>query len=129
MKSPDLIKFKEVIDSTGSLVVVQNDLPFDINRVFWIFDVEEGGVRGNHANISTQKVVICIKGWVEVELESPDGVKSNYVLQNKDEGLLIPSLYWNKIKFHDKAVIICIASGNYNEQDYIKDYEVFKRGK
>lgn len=126
MESPHVINFKEIGDSTGKLVVAGDELNFDIKRVFWIYDVEEGGQRGNHANIASKKIVVCLKGRVEVELEDLHGEKSYYTLSRKNEGLLIPVLYWNRIRFLDGAVLMCIASEEYNEADYIRNYEEFK---
>jgi hypothetical protein len=129
MQIPHIIKFKEVVDSTGTLVVAHKELPFQMERVFWIHGVEEGGLRGNHANINSSKVVICLNGEVDIELEGLDGSKTRFQLRNNNEGLLIPNLFWNKIKFHNNALLMCIASGVFNEKDYIRDYSDFRNYK
>lgn len=129
MVEPKIIKLKNIINEDAGLVIAQNDreLPFEVKRVYWFYGVPEGQVRGHHAHKENQKVLICTQGLVEVLLEHSTGYQYKFKLNKPYIGLYIPPLYWGTYKFKNNATMISLASELYDEDDYIRDYEVFKR--
>ena len=130
MKRPEIICLKNIINQEAGLVVAQNDgsLPFKVNRVYWFYDVPEGQTRGHHAHKKNQKLLVCNTGKVEVRLEDREGNVFEFILEKPYEGLYVPPLHWGTYKFVDEASMICLASEMYDEGDYIRDYEEFKKG-
>lgn len=129
MDEPKIIKLKNIVNEEAGLVVAQsdNDFPFVIKRVYWFYGVPEGQVRGHHAHKQNKKLLICTAGNIEVELENPAGKRFEFALERPHEGLLVPPLYWGTYKFRNNATMISLASELYDEDDYIRDYEAFKR--
>lgn len=128
MVEPKIIKLKNIINEAAGLVVAQNDqeLPFEIKRVYWFYQVPEAQERGHHAHKKNQKILVCNKGTIEVNLENTSGKKFDFVLDKPFEGLFVPALYWGTFRFKGEASMICLASELYTEEDYIRDYEEFK---
>ena len=129
MDEPKIIKLKNIINEEAGLVVAQSDMdfPFVIKRVYWFYGVPEGQVRGHHAHKENQKILICNQGLVEVILENPAGNRFEFTLERPHEGLLVPPLHWGTYTFRNNATMISLASELYKEDDYIRDYELFKR--
>ena len=129
MVEPKIIKLKNIINEDAGLVVAQNDsnLPFEVKRVYWFYQVPEGQVRGHHAHKKNQKILICTQGLVEVSLEHTSGFQQKFKLDKPFEGLFIPPFYWGTYKFTNNAAMISLASALYDEDDYIRNYEDFKR--
>ncbi len=114
-------------DERGSLTVgeVGKDIPFDIRRVYWIYDVPECKERGKHANRITYQYLIAVKGCVRIALEDKNG-RSTYVLDAPDKGLLIPPLTWNELlHFSADAVLLVLSSHPYRPEMYINSYDEF----
>ena len=114
-------------DSRGSLIALEanKDIPFEIKRVYYIFNTKEGVVRGHHAHKTLEQVLICVSGSCTIVLD--DGKKRNEVLLDKPNiGLYIGANIWHEMKdFSPGAVLIVLASDWYNEADYIRDYSEF----
>lgn len=125
------VKFPTRGDERGRLVIQEgmSDLvPFEIKRTFFIFDTTPGTVRGNHAHYKNRQMLICVSGACTICCEMPDGTKSSYRLDWPDKGLLIEGMVWHDMReFSKDAVLLVLASEHYNEQDYIRHYEDFKR--
>ena len=125
------IAFTPKGDSRGQLIALESlseQIPFDIKRVYYIFDTTPGTVRGNHAHQNLKQVLICVSGACTIECEMPDGEKTSHRLDWPDRGLLIEGLVWRRMKeFSKDAVLLVLASEHYDESDYIRDYEAFKR--
>ena len=113
---------------TGFLVSTQKEsnLPFVIKRVFWVQQVPPTFLRGQHAGYQTEEVIICIRGSVEVHVESKAG-RQTFVLNQPDVGLYIPAKCWIELTFSPDALLLCLASTDYDEQDYISDYATFQQ--
>ena len=125
----DMISFPVHGDHTGSLVALEkgSDFPFEIKRVYYIFDTTPGTVRGNHAHKNLKQVLICVSGACTIACEMPDGTKVENRLDWPNRGLLIEGLVWRQMKdFSKDAVLIVLASEHYDEVDYIRDYQAFK---
>ena len=115
-------------DTRGRLYVVSQQqlvCPFSMQRAFWITDVREGMVRGEHANRSCTELVVAVKGSVRIWLT--DGREETEVLLNSpDMGIYIPPMVWCRLTdFSADAVVLGLADEDYDRSTYINDYEAF----
>ena len=121
------VSFKPLGDERGSLVALEGSksVPFDIKRVYYIFDTKEGVSRGFHAHLNLKQVVVCVKGSCRFVLDN--GMqKEEIILDDATEGLLIEGLTWREMyDFSPDCVLIILANKYYNENDYIRDYDEF----
>ena len=122
-----LIEFKSFVDDRGSLIAIEkgNNSPFEIKRVYYIFNNLNGVERGSHAHINLRQIAIAIAGSCTFILD--DGRKREEIsLNSPSKGLLIEGLIWREMKsFSKDCVLVVLASEPYNEDDYIRDYEDF----
>lgn len=121
-----LLKIPVVEDIRGNLAFIQNDvLPFEFKRVYYLFDVPSNSFRGSHAHINQSEVLIALSGSFEVVLN--DGFeKKSFLLNKPNIGLYIPIGMWRELEnFSSGAVCLVFASGTYDEQDYIRDFDQF----
>lgn len=118
-------------DERGKLIALEalTDLvPFEVKRVYYIFDTTPGTVRGNHAHKDLRQLLVCVSGACTIACEMPDGSKSEHRLDWPDRGLLIEGLVWRQMKeFSKDAVLLVLASEHYDESDYIRSYDEFRR--
>lgn len=122
MKAPKLIEFKSKLETRGNLSFTEGveQVPFDIKRVYWLYDVPEGQQRGGHAHKSAEQVIVCTKGQIKLELESKNGEKLDFILDSPKVGLYIPPFWWRKMLFNEQAMMIGLASDGFLEEDYIR---------
>ena len=124
-----LFNIPKVLDARGNLSFIEKgtDLLFDIKRVHWIYDVPGGEIRGGHAFKELNEVIIALSGSFDIVLHN--GVTScRYSLNRSYRGLYIPEMYWRTMEnFSTNAVCLVIASTFYSEEDYIHDFETFKK--
>ena len=125
------VNFQPHGDERGQLVALESsspEVPFEVKRVYYIYDTTLGTVRGNHAHKDLKQVLICLSGACTIVCEMPDGSVSEHRLDWPDRGLLIEGLVWRQMKnFSKDAVLMVLASEHYDESDYIRDYESFKK--
>lgn len=124
---PALIELKRIYDPRGNLSVVEEfrDLPFEIKRVFWIYDVPGGDNRGGHAHKELYQFIIATSGSFHVEITDGDK-KVSYFLNHPFMGVLLPPGYWaSQVDFSSGAVCMVLASDYFDEEDYIRDYDEF----
>jgi len=115
------------IGSSSLLTIAENvDIPFQIKRAFWITSIKKGEIKGEHAHKKSRQLLICISGELQIVLEDKDGNKYSYLLSKPNEAVYIPAQYWGKIVYKKDSVILALASDEYDEQDYIRDYNIFK---
>ena len=118
-------------DDRGRLIVqegLSEYIPFDIKRTFFIFDTTPGTIRGKHAHYKNRQMLICVSGACTVVCEMPDGTKSTHRLDWPDKGLLIEGMVWHDMReFSKDAVLLVLASEHYDEEDYVRSYDMFKR--
>lgn len=114
--------------SLGFITVAENlkDLPFEIKRVYWTYYTPQDVIRGGHAHKDLQQVIIAVSGIIEFNTEDKSKNKETFILDNPSKGLYLPKLVWRDIKFSHNAVLLCLASEFYTEEDYIRSYEDFK---
>ena len=114
-------------DERGSLIAIEQgyNAPFEIKRVYYIFDTKEGVERGFHAHINLKQICIAVKGSCTFVLD--DGKKREEIkLTNPNQGLFIEGLIWREMKnFTPDCVLVVLASEHYDESDYIRDYDKF----
>ncbi len=123
IKRPELYAFTQIADSRGNLSFLEElkDIPFEVKRVYWLHEVPEQQVRGGHAHKVGEQVIVCIQGVIEVVLESQEGERLTYTLDQPDKGLYIPPFWWGKMLFKYKAVLLGLASDEFSEDDYIRN--------
>ncbi|WP_419239831.1 sugar 3,4-ketoisomerase [Photobacterium leiognathi] len=123
----NLIEFSRLGDDRGALVSLEQNknIPFDIKRVYYIFDTKKGVARGFHAHKDLQQIAICVKGSCRFILDN--GVQRESVLLDKpNKGLLINSIIWREMHdFSEDCVLMVLASHQYDESDYIRNYDEF----
>ena len=120
-------QFQQHGDNRGQLVSLEefNDIPFEIKRVYYMYDTVSGVTRGYHAHKSLEQILICIHGSCKIRLDNGKEKKIIY-LEKPYEGLYVPNNMWREMyDFSPDAVLMCLASEIYNEDDYIRDYEEF----
>ena len=126
----DLLHFRVRGDHSGSLVALEKgeDFPFDIKRVYYIWGTDKDAVRGKHAHRKLEQVIVCTSGSCDFILD--DGHERVTVhLDKPSQGLHIKSNIWREFtNFSPDCVVMVLASEHYDEADYIRDYEVFKKG-
>ncbi|MCB0448331.1 MAG: WxcM-like domain-containing protein [Gelidibacter sp.] len=121
------IKIPQVHDHRGKLAVVEKDsIPFAVRRVYYLYDIPSDAYRGGHAHLQQQSVIIALSGSFEVLVD--DGKEQKRVMLNKpDSGLYIPTGIWREIEnFSSGAVCLVLASTDFDETEYIRDYNKFK---
>jgi UDP-2-acetamido-3-amino-2,3-dideoxy-glucuronate N-acetyltransferase len=122
-----IFDFPKIGDERGSLVPLEQmgNIPFEIKRVYYMYDLQYDLARGFHAHKEIKQVLICIKGSCNVLLD--DGIQKEEVLLNQSNtGLLIDVLVWHEMyNFSEDCILLVIASDYYNEDDYIRDYKDF----
>lgn len=114
-------------DARGALTIVESmgNVPFPIERVFWIYDVPAGAERGYHANKVSYEYLVAVCGSVDVCLEDKNG-RRTYNLSSKNSGILVPPETWRELKnFSHDAVLLAFASHNYDASTYINSHEEF----
>ncbi len=123
-----LITLPKIEDRRGNLSVVEKDIiPFEIKRVYYLYDVPSGAFRGGHAHINQSEFLVALSGSFNVILN--DGKQKFTITLNKpNEGLLIPTGIWRELEnFSSGAVCLVLASDVFDEADYIRDFEIFKQ--
>ena len=127
--SPCLIEFKAIGSSDlGYITAVQypKDLPFAIKRVYWTYFTPHNVERGNHAHRELHQVIIAVSGIIKFSIEGINGNKTEFVLDNPATGLYLPPMHWRTIYFSHNAILLCMASDEYYEEDYIRTYQEFR---
>ena len=122
--------FQQHGDERGMLVALEefNDIPFEIKRVYYMYDTKKGVHRGFHAHKSLEQILICIHGSCKILLDN--GKEKKIVsLEKPYEGLYVANNIWREMfDFSLDAVLMVLASDIYNEKDYIRDYDEFLKG-
>lgn len=124
-----MIKFQTHGDERGALIALEEkrNIPFEVKRVYFMYDTKSGVHRGFHAHKNLKQVLFCPCGSCTVMLDS--GKEKKYVrLDNPTEGLLVEACMWREMfDFSPDAVLMVLASDFYKEEDYIRDYDEFVR--
>lgn len=125
-----ILDITKVHDTRGNLSVLQeNDIPFAMKRIYYLYDIPSGGRRGGHSHINQQELLVALSGSFDVILN--DGKEQKTVTLNKPNvGLLIVSGIWRELEnFSSGAVCLVLASDVFEEEDYIRDFEEYALSK
>lgn len=125
-----LIQIREHGDERGKLYALENqkEIPFDIKRIFYISGVKDGESRGDHANLKSQFVLICVVGTCKIEVNMGEK-KEIVVLDRADKALYLSPNVWKRMyDFSEGAVLLVLSDTEYCPDDYIYDYEEYLRG-
>jgi hypothetical protein len=130
MTDPHLIKFPKLGNPSIGYISVseqQAEIPFEVRRLFWTYYTPENIVRGRHAHNVTEQILIAAAGRITVTTELADGIIHTYRLEDPHVGLYVPPHAWHTMQYSHSAVQLVLASAPYDEQDYIRNYDDFKR--
>lgn len=121
----ELIHFNKIEDPRGSLTPIEagKDIPFNIKRAYYLYDVPSGAIRAGHAHKALEQIVLATSGSFDVLVK--DGKSSHrYHLNRPYIGLYLPNMVWREVdNFSAGAVCFVLASQHYDESDYYRDYE------
>lgn len=123
-----LITFDKNHQIKGNLTSVVNtsNIPFDIKRVYYLYDVPGGLSRGGHAHVDLQQLVVALSGSFDITVDDSK-TKRTFQLSRPNIGLLLPSGLWRELSnFSSGSICMVLASEEYDEQDYLRNYEEFK---
>lgn len=122
-----MIELPKISDPRGNLTFIEggNHIPFDIKRVYYLYDVPGGAERGGHAHKNLHQLIVAMSGSFDVVLD--DGLnKKRYHLNRSYQGLYVCSMIWRELdNFSSGSVCMVLASNNYDEDDYYRNYESF----
>ena len=114
-------------DERGQLIALEEfkDIPFQIKRVYYMYDTAEGVIRGCHAHKNLQQILVCIHGSCKIKLDNGEETKI-IPLEKPYEGLYVSNAMWREMyDFSKDAVLMVLASEPYDESDYIRNYDEF----
>lgn len=129
MNKVKIIELPKILDRRGNLSFFENcnQIPFNIKRTYWIYDVPGGQIRGSHAFKKSHEFIIALSGSFDVVLH--DGTKEvKYSLNRSYYGLYVPNLLWRRLEnFSTNSLALIVSSIGYEADDYIRDFDNFKR--
>lgn len=123
-----VIDLPKIVDLRGNLTVAEQmkNVPFDVARVYWTYDVPAGERRGGHAHRTCQEVIIAVSGSFDVMLEDGRGHTETYHLNHPWQGLYVGTNVWRTLEdFSSGAVCLVLASELFDEDEYIYEYDEF----
>jgi len=126
-----ILPLNKIHNKAGNITIVegQKNIPFDIKRIYYLYDIPGGENRGGHAHKELRQLIIAAGGSFDVLLD--DGINKKIVTLNRpDYGLLIvPGIWRELIEFSSGAVCLVVASQKFDETDYYRDYSIFTKSK
>lgn len=129
--APQIVELPKFLDKRGNLSFIEEfkHLPFKIERTYWIYDVPGGERRGGHAYKDNEEFIVALSGSFDVVLDDGNE-KTIYSLNRSYYGLYVPKGIWREMNnFSTNSLALILASTPYNEEDYIREYEEFKRNR
>lgn len=122
----EIIEIPKREDFRGNLAIIENDtVPFEIKRVYYLFDVPSSSHRGGHAHKNLKQLLIPVSGSFDVVLKTSSEIQK-ITLNKPDKGLLIHENIWRELEnFSSGSVCLVLASEVFSEEDYIRDYDTF----
>lgn len=128
-KLPEIINLPKIEDDRGNLSFIEQNkhIPFDIQRVYWIYDVPGGQTRGGHSFKNQIEFIVALSGSFDVEVY--DGINTQiFPLKRSYSGLLIPAGYWREMtNFSTNSLAVVLSSTGFDEKDYIRDIYEFEK--
>ena len=126
---PRIIDFPKIQDPRGNLTFLQykDQIPFEIQRIFWTYDVPGGEIRGGHAYYEQKEIIVAISGSFDVIITNADGTTEKFSLNRSYYGLYLPAKTWRHIEnFSTNSLSLHISSEIFSKDDYIRDFKEFK---
>lgn len=124
----NVLELPKINNRAGNLTAINGgiDIPFEIERTYYLYDVPSGETRGGHAHKGLEQLIVAASGSFDVILD--DGVNKKTISLNRPNfGLYITPLIWRElVNFSSGAVLLVLASMNYNENDYIREYDSYQ---
>ena len=127
MEQPRIIQLSKISDPRGNLSVIEElkDIPFKIERAYWIYDVPGGETRGGHAYKENQEFIVALSGSFDVVLDDGNE-KMTFSLNRSYNGLYVPKGMWREmVNFSTNSLALVLSSTKYDANDYIRDYQEF----
>ena len=124
-----IINLTKIVDPRGNLTVAEQmkDVPFDIKRAYWVYDVPGGESRGGHAHKECEEVIVAVSGSFDVTLDNGE-IRETYHLNHPYQGLYVGTGIWRTLEdFSSGAVCLVMASHLFEEEDYIRDYDEYRQ--
>jgi dTDP-4-dehydrorhamnose 3,5-epimerase-like enzyme len=128
MNTPEIVQLPKILDRRGNLSIIEQfkNIPFKIERTYWIYDVPGGEARGGHAYRENEEFIVALSGSFDVILDNGKE-KQTFSLNRSYYGLYVPKGYWREMNnFSTNSLALILASTKYDENDYIRDYDEFK---
>lgn len=128
MKEPKVIELPKILDKRGNLSFFQNktQIPFEIKRTYWIYDVPGGEIRGGHAFKEQNEFIIALSGSFDVVINDGNEEK-RFTLNRSYRGVLVPKLFWRHMEnFSTNSLALIVSDQFYNKEDYIRNFIEFK---
>ena len=124
---PLIIEFPKIGKSSlGYISIAEKEtLPLIPKRIYWTYFTPEDVERGGHSHYDLQQILVAVAGQITINTELQNGEKETFVLNSPNYGLYIPKKCWRTMKYTHNAVQMCIASNEYDEKDYIREYQLF----
>ena len=129
--SAKIIDLPKVTDRRGNLSIIEEmkDIPFEIKRCFWIYDVPGGEIRGGHAYRTTQEFIVALSGSFDVVIDDGN-IKQTFSLNRSYYGLYVPTMMWRQMQnFSTNSLALIVTNTEFNKNDYIYDYNKFLKEK
>lgn len=130
MRNAEILQLPKILDRRGNLSVIEqfSNVPFKIERCFWIYDVPGGETRGGHAYKNTQEFIVALSGSFDVIIN--DGIKEHkFSLNRSYYGLYVPDMTWRQmLNFSTNSLALVLASTPYKADDYIRSFDDFLKG-
>lgn len=126
---PTLISLPKIVDKRGNLSFFEHpqQLPFEIARTYWIYDVPGGEERGGHAFKEQQEFIVALSGSFDIVLHAGEK-EERFTLNRSYYALYVPNMYWRKMEnFSTNSLALVVSDKGYNENDYIRDFNEFKQ--
>lgn len=124
-----IVELPRIKNRAGNITPIENNnqIPFEVKRIFYLYDIPGGEDRGAHAHKECHQLIVAASGSFEVKLD--DGNEKKTVMLNQpNKGLYLPPGIWaSEVNFSSGAICLVLASHKYDEKDYIRDYNEFKR--
>ena len=122
-----LIDLPKIEDRRGNLSVIEkNNIPFSIKRVYYLYDVPSGAERGGHAHKEQEEFIVSLSGSFDVILNNGES-EETYTLNKPNQGLYVAQKTWRELRnFSSGAVCLVVSSGEFIEDDYIREFDDFK---
>lgn len=127
MNKCKLINLKKISDGRGNLTPIEEnkDIPFDIKRIYYLYNIAENKIRGEHAHKNLQQLILCLNGSFDIIIDNGYSIEK-FILNDPSVGLYVPKMHWRILEnFSKESICLVLASDEYNEDDYYRSYDEF----